>query len=173
MDKKEFIKVVNKVFINYGFKKIKNKFFLDLDDVLICSKVSGTPYGETYLGFVFKIKILHQDEGEEKEFESMDYYEDFDSLETHCLIENYTEGRKINIKFEPMTEEICFDELTKLVHRYFDPFRENAMKHIERGYSEIRYLDGNEKFVLHVDKVRALGFKIYEAPKIDIWELWK
>ena len=169
MDKKELKKITTEIYEEFGFVKKGRYYYLDLEDVLICS---GFPraYNSIHLAYNFSIKRFH----DESEYQPNNMFDGFESCELRIKIKKDARGyERYEIIAEDYDAETYRSVLREALHSCFDPFKENAMKHIERGYSEIGYLDGNQKFVIHVDKVRALGFKIYEAPKIDIWELWK
>lgn len=169
MDKKELKKITTEIYEEFGFVKKGRYYYLDLEDVLICSGFLRA-YNSIHLAYNFSIKRFH----DESEYQPNNMFDGFESIEHKIAVNMNEKGySRYEIRAENYDSETYKMVLKEALHRCFDPFKENAMKHIERGYGEIGYLGEKQKFLIHVDKVRALGFKIYEAPKIDIWELWK
>lgn len=130
MDKKELKKVTTLAFERYGFVKKGKYYYLDLDDVRICSGFN-TMHGITYLAFTFSIKVLHTNE----ERTQTNMFDASDSSEIQfCFDENARGLQGSQICFEEWTEMYYRSKLEKLLHCYFDPFRENALEHIKNGY---------------------------------------
>ena len=148
MDKKELRKVTKQIYEEYGFVQKGRYFYLDLEDVLICSGFSYAR-GVTYLSYNFSIKAIHSIE----EFEKNNMFDGFDSYEIKIVLNPTAEGYH--------QHEICCDaysaneyalKLTAVLKRTFDPYKENALDHIKRGRQEIGVIKMNDIILL---KVRA------------------
>ena len=61
MDKKELKKITTAVYEEYGFIKKGKYYYLDLEDVVICSGFA-TLHGITYLAFNFSVKAVNSEE---------------------------------------------------------------------------------------------------------------
>ena len=61
MDKKEMKKLTTQIYEEYGFVKKGKFYYLDLEDVVICSGFSSM-YGIPYLAYNFRIKAIHPEE---------------------------------------------------------------------------------------------------------------
>lgn len=144
MDKKELKKVTTLVFERYGFVKKGKYYYLDLDDVRICSGFN-TMYGITYLAFTFSIKALHTEE----EWTTQNMFDGYDSSEVHfCFDENARGLQGSQICFEEWTEMYYSSKLEELLHCYFDPFRENALEHIKNCYQIIGLVNKDDIVML-------------------------
>ena len=75
MDKKEFKQITTKVFEEYGFVKKGKLYYLDLDEIIICSGFLNA-YGIPYLTYTFSIKAIHTQD----EYKLNDMFEGFDSM---------------------------------------------------------------------------------------------
>ena len=169
MDKKEYKRITAKVFKEYGFVKVKSKFYLDLDEVLICTRYSGISWCRNCLSFVFRIKSLHRDS--EKAHSELDYFEDFDSGEYNLAFNRYARGNpRYEIKEEAYTAKAYEAKLKGLLERYFEPFKNNALEHIKKGYLCPGYIDPYDRFVLVWQAVEYLGFPYYERPDDETYE---
>jgi hypothetical protein len=61
MDKRQLKQVTTKVYEEYGFVKIGKCYYLDLDNVIVCSGFASV-YDITFLMYNFSIKAIHNDE---------------------------------------------------------------------------------------------------------------
>ena len=122
MDKKQLKQVTTKVYEEYGFVKVGKCYYLDLDDVIICSGFASV-YDITFLMYNFSIKAIHNDE--ERKLNNM--FDGYDSCENDIEFNKYKKGIfRREIRYEEWTEEYYTKKLKKLLRYYFDPFKKNV-----------------------------------------------
>ena len=152
MDKKELIKITTKTYEEYGFIKKGKYYYLDLKDVLICSGFSSM-HGITYLSFNFSIKATNNDEDRKPS----NMFDGYDSMEIQMYFNKNADGyHKKEIRFEEWDKEFYSNELKKLLHYYFDPYKEDAIEHIKRCYQNIGYVQDNEIIMVQTKKRKYL-----------------
>ena len=140
MEKKQFKRVTTKIYEEYGFVKKGNYYYLNLEDVLICSGFDSM-YGVTYLAYNFSVKAIHSDE----ERKPNNMFDGYDSIQNEIYFDKNAQGYHMReIRFEDWTEEYYTDKLSELLHYYFDPYKENALAHIKRAGEEMGYVHKNE-----------------------------
>ncbi len=153
MDKKEFKKITKEVYEKYGFKKKGNLFYLDLDEVLLCSKISYCR-GVTYLAYNFSIKAAHS----VVEYRNNDMFEGFESHEILIYYTPAAEGyHKQEIPYENLTAEEYAERLSQILPRYFEPYKKNALKYIERCYREKGLVIENDIIMISLKARQYLG----------------
>ena len=126
MDKIQFNKITKKCFLEYGFSKIKNKYILALDDVTIVVGFYSWR-GVKSFDFYFFINCLYD--------ASVKFNEKYDCMTTIKMehspsLPGY---HKHEILFETYTEEEYTEMLTNMLHKYFDPYKENAFEFIRNN----------------------------------------
>ena len=140
MDKKELKQITTKVYEEYGFVKKGKYYYLDLGEVIICSGFSSM-HGITYLAFNFSVKATNSEE----ERKPNNMFDGYDSMEIQMYFNKNADGyHKKEIRFEEWDKEFYSNELKKLLHYYFDPYKEDAIEHIKRCYQNIGYVHDNE-----------------------------
>ena len=140
MTKKELKQITTKVYEEYGFVKKGKYYYLDLEEVIICSGFSSI-YGITYLAYNFSVKAVHSEE----ERQPNNMFDGYDSFEIEMYFDRKAEGyHKKEIRYEEWDKEFYSNELKKLLHYYFDPYKEDAIEHIKRCYQNIGYVHDNE-----------------------------
>ena len=153
MDKKEFKKVTKEVYEQYGFVKKGNLFYLDLDEVLLSSKIFSI-YGTYHLSYNFSIKAAHSEE----EYQHNDMFEGFDSYEIKMRYqENPNKYKGYDIPNEEISAEEYRENLLKMLPRFFDPYKENALNYIVRTYTEIGLVIAGDIVPLKIKARQYLG----------------
>ena len=153
MDKKQLKKVTTKIYEEYGFVKKGKYYYLDLDDVIICSGFASL-YGVTYLAYNFSVKAAHREE--ERSLSNM--FDGYDSTENEIYFDRTAAGyHKREICFDVWDEDYYSVKLKALLHYYFDPYKENALNHIKRCYQEVGLVHKNERILLSVKAKEYLG----------------
>ena len=133
MDKKEFKKITKEVYEQYGFVKKGNLFYLDLDEVLLCSGVFSRNGGR-HLSYNFSIKAIHSSD----EYQYNDMFEGFDSYEIKMRYqESPNRWGGYNILYEEISAEEYRENLLKMLPRFFDPYKQNALDYVLRTHTEI------------------------------------
>ncbi len=136
MDKKQLKKITTKIYEEYGFVKKGKYYYLDLEDVVICSGFSSV-YGVTYLAYNFSLKALHSEE--ERKLNNM--FDGYDSGENFIEFDKNRGGVfSRQIYYEDWTEDYYTDRLKELLHIYFDPYKEDAFGHLRRAGTEKGYI---------------------------------
>ena len=124
MDRKAFNKITNQIFLQYGFFQAKrNTYVLVLEEVDVCvSFVSWR--GVKFFDYIYSIRAAWE-EGTplEQRFEGISI-----KMEHNTELEGY---HRHEIIFENWTEEAWRIALLQMLHKYFDPFKENAILHIK------------------------------------------
>ena len=144
MDKKTFKKVTTKIYEEYGFIKQGKYYYLNLDDVVICSGFSSM-YGVTYLAYNIRIKAIHS--ADELKLNNM--FDGYDSTENEIYFNKDSEGyHKREIRFDVWSEEYYATRLMELLHYYFDPYKQDALNHIRKCYKEIGFVHQNERMLI-------------------------
>ena len=124
MEKKIFNKITKEVFLEYGFKEEDNKFFLLLPDVSIMVRFSSWR-GVKYFNYNFGINDLYDT--------SFPLDKRFDSI-IAIKMEHSPSLRGFHqheILYEDYDEAEYRDLLSKMLHRYFDPYKEDAFKFLK------------------------------------------
>ena len=153
MDKKELKQTTTKVYEEYGFIKKGKYYYLDLEDVLICSGFSSM-HGITYLAYNFSVKAVHS----EKEREPNNMFDGYDSMEIQMYFDKNAEGYlKKQIRCDMWNKEDYANKLKELLHFYFDPYKKDALNHIRRSYQEIGYVHKNEIVMVKTNTRKYLG----------------
>lgn len=153
MNKKELKKLTTKIYEEYGFLKKGKYYYLDLEEVLICSGFSSI-YGITYLAYNFSVKAVNSEE----ERKPNNMFDGYDSIENEIYFDRCAEGyHKREICFECWDEGYYISKLTELLHYYFDPFKKDALNHIRRCYKEIGFVHENEIIMVKTKTREYLG----------------
>ena len=155
MDKKQLKKVTTKVYEEYGFLKNGKYYYLDLDDVLICSGFF-TIYGVTFLAYNFCVKNIHSED--ERKLNNM--FDGYDSGENDIHFNKNAKGIcKSEIRYEEWTEEYYADKLKELLHYYFDPFKKDAFSHIKKACKKIGYIHKNDIMIVSAKAREYIGIQ--------------
>ena len=128
MDKKIFNKITKDVFMKYGFLKEKSYYILKLEDVTLVVKFCSWR-GVKSFDYYFYINELYDDsipfeqKGDTLFITQMEHSLDKEGYHRHeILYENYSEEEYTHL-------------LDNMLHRYFDPFKDNALQFLkENGY---------------------------------------
>ena len=101
MDKKELKQITTKVYEEYGFVKKGKYYYLDLEEVIICSGFSSI-YGITYLAFNFSVKATNSEEDRKPN----NMFDGYDSFEIEMYFDRKAEGyHKKEIRYEEWDKE--------------------------------------------------------------------
>ena len=150
MDKKELKQMTTKIYEDYGFIKKGRYYYLDLNDVIICSGFCSS-YGITYLAFNFSVKAVNS----EAERSSDNMFDGYDSMEIQMYFDPDAKGyHKKEICFKSWDREYYEKKLKELLHYYFDPYKEDALNHIRRSYKKIGLVNPGE-IILVQSKTKA------------------
>ena len=153
MDKKELKQITTKIYEEYGFVKKGKYYYLDLEEVIICSGFSSI-YGITYLAYNFSVKATNSEE----ERQPNNMFDGYDSFEIEMYFNRKAEGyHKKEIRYEEWDKEFYMKKLKKLLHYYFDPYKKDAIKHIKRCYQKIGYVHDNEIIMVKTKTRKYLG----------------
>ena len=124
MEKKIFNKLTKEIFLEYGFIKDKNNYILSLDDVTIVVRFRSWR-GVKSFDYYFYINALYD--------ASVPFTKRFD-----CLFEEHMEHtpelrgyHAHEILFEEYDEIKYKELLTSMLHRYFDPYKNNALQYLK------------------------------------------
>ena len=124
MEKKVFNKITKEVFIEYGFEKKRNIFLLLLPDISIIVRFSSWR-GVKYFNYNFGINFLYDS--------SVPYDKRFDSV-VEIKMEHTPSLRGYHaheILFEEYDEMKYRELLSTMLHRYFDPYKNNALQYLK------------------------------------------
>ncbi len=123
MEKRIFNKITKEIFLEYGFKKVKNKYVLTLDDVTIIVKFCSWR-GVKSFNYYFYINELYD--------KTIPFEKRSDSL-VEIKMEHTPTLRGYHaheILYEEY-EEMQYKEMLKnMLHCYFDPYKENALQYL-------------------------------------------
>ena len=154
MDKKQFNKITKEIFLEYGFVKQKDNYILYLDEITIIVKFRSWR-GVKSFNYWFFLNDLYDD--------SVKFEEKYDTM-FEIKMEHNTELRgyhRHEILFEEWTEEEYRELLNKMLHSYFDPYKENALQ----------FLKDNEYCMALSEKARIyLGFEPYKKQNRNLRE---
>jgi hypothetical protein len=153
MEKKEFKQLTTKIYEEYGFVKKGKYYYLDLDDVLICSGFASV-YGITYLAYNFSVKAVNPEET--RELNNM--FDGYDSCEQLIYFDKNAEAiQKREICYKTWDQEYYAKKLRELLHYYFDPYKKDALDHIRKCYQIIGYVHEGEIIMLKKNTRNYLG----------------
>ena len=146
MEKKQFNKITKEIFLEHGFKKQKDSYILYLDEITIIVKFRSWR-GVKSFNYWFFLNNLYDD--------SVKFEERWDTLIEEKM-EHSPELRGYHcheILVEEWTEEKYRELLDKMLHSYFDPYKENALQ----------FLRDNEYCMVLSEKARIyLGFEPFK-----------
>ncbi len=132
MDKTEFKNLTTKIYEEYGFVKKGKYYYLNIKDVLICSGVLNT-YNYSFLAYNISLKAIHSDQEYKNNM--------FDGFDCHAIDMYYTPNADGYLKkalyYEKYSAEEYCKRLPKILKKYFDPFKENAIEHIKKCYKTV------------------------------------
>lgn len=130
MEKRVFNKITKELFLNYGFSKEKNIYILSLKDVTIVVKFRSWR-GVKSFDYYFYINALYDD--------SVSFEKKYDSVvEIHMEHSPFEKGYHAHEILYEKYDEVEYEELLNgMLHTYFDPFKENALKYLKE--SDIRF----------------------------------
>lgn len=121
MTRSEILSLARKVLKAYGFKPIKNKFYLDLEEVFIVARVSSWYGGLSYaLEYNFAIKAIH--DASERTGDM------FTGYDLGLLPYFFNKCGEDNLR--EMPKETFEEDLIEMLERYITPFKTNALEHI-------------------------------------------
>ncbi len=153
MDKKELKQTTTKVYEEYGFVKKGKYYYLDLEDVIICSGFSSD-LGILYLAFNFSVKATNS----EADRKPNNMFDGYDSMEIQMYFNRQGEGNyKKEICYEAWDKEYYSAKLKELLHYYFDPYKNNALEHIKKCYQNLGYVHNNERIMISLKTRKYLG----------------
>lgn len=141
MEKKEFLTLTAQLFKEYGFIKYNNQFFLDLDRIVIRVYRDGARFspGEYTYSYNFCLKDIHEDYKFETKDDYMNMPEDLGCYVYMCVKEvRFKDGHYVahHKQFLPSdyTEEEWRRLWNEVLHKEFDPFKENFEEHIRKNF---------------------------------------
>ena len=119
MDKKTFNRITKEVFLEYGFKKEKNKFILYLDDVTLVVRLASW---RCVLSFDYYLSINALFD------ESTPVVERFNSWEEHFVYSPSLQGyHRHEILYEEYSEDEYRTRLNERLHAHFDLLKEDSV----------------------------------------------
>lgn len=124
MEKRVFNKLTKEIFLEYGFTKEKNNYILRLDDVTIVVRFCSWR-GIKSFDYYFYINDLYDD--------SIPFEERCDSVvQEHMKHTPELPGYHAHeILFEEYDEIKYKELLITMLHRYFDPYKNNALQYLK------------------------------------------
>lgn len=128
MEKRIFNKITKEIFLEYGFSKEKSNYILTLKDVTIVVRFRSWR-GVKSFNYYFYINKLYDDTVPfEKRFDSQ-----FETKMEHTpTLRGY---HAHEILFEEYDENEYTELLKNMIHRYFDPYKNDALQYLrENGY---------------------------------------
>ena len=141
MDKKELKQITTEVYKEYGFVKKGKYYYLDLDDILICSGFAYLYRQIIYLAYNFSVKAVHSEE----ERKPNNMFDGYDSVECEMYFDPDASGyHNREICYEAWDKEYYASKLRELLHYYFDPYKKDGLDHVRRCYQEIGYVHKND-----------------------------
>lgn len=124
MEKKEFQKITKEVFTEYGFIKYQKMFLLKLDIItIVVEQISCR--GIRSFDYYFYVNEL---QGDTDPSEFTNGLLVMEQLVHTPEIKGY---QCYEITYEKYTPDQYRKLLSELLHKYFDPYKENAIQHIK------------------------------------------
>ena len=140
MDKTEFLKLTVEIFEYYGFIKIGNQFFLDLDRMIVRVYRMGARFSPGEYCFAYNIcfKDIHEDYHFETNEDYKNMPEDLGILKYLNTVEVINRNGKIiknPVNFLPSdyTEKKWIELWKETLHRTFDPYKDHFEKHVKEN----------------------------------------
>lgn len=144
MDKKTLKQLTTKIYEGFGFIKKDKYYYLDLEDILICSGFASNN-GITYLAYNFSVRKAHKKE----EYTSNDMFDGFDSFQCEMYFNKNASGyHKKEICIDEWDEEYYSSKLKELLHYYFDPYIEYGLEWVKRINYELGLVHSGELITL-------------------------
>lgn len=138
MEKTEFIKLTAEIFKYYGFIKIRNRFFLDLDRMVAVVYQMGARFSPSEYCFAYNIcfKDIHEDYHFETNNDYKNMPEDLGILKYLNTVETINRnGTIIRNPIYFLSSDYTEGKWTKLweetLHRTFDPYKDNFEKYVK------------------------------------------
>ena len=143
MDKKTFDNITKEIFKAYGFVKRRDRYFLVLNDVTIECRLLST-WGIKSFNYAVSINALYDDSIPYEKRHGVYVYK---RMEHSPQEAGYHSSE---IKYEEYSESQYRSMLINMLHNYFDPYKQDALKHIRENYV---------KLTLKPDGIAFLGIK--------------
>lgn len=143
MDKKAFNRITKQIFLEYGFTKDKEQYVLTLPEITIFVKFRSWR-GIKSFNYWFYLNELYD---EQTPLEELSDSRVEIKMEHSPSLEGY---HNHEILFEEYTEYEYRSLLNKLLHSYFDPYKENALQYLKDNY---RHLYLSEKARIFLDLI--------------------
>lgn len=153
MDQRTFNRVTKEVFLQYGFcKEERNRYVLRVDEEINVVVDFASWRGIKYFDYFFEIPKLHDPSIPRKEWvgvalgDKLEYREDLRGYQNHEIL------------IEEWTEEEWREKLNYMLHKYFDSFKEDAIKHIRSHVflMSVAYEEYIEKLYLSRQKQKEI-----------------
>lgn len=143
MDKKEFNRIVKEVFIQYGFIKKRDRYFLLFEDVMISCQLY-TWNGVRSFNYWVSVNAAYDDAVPlEKRYGS---YVATKMEHTPSAVGYH----KAEIVYEEYDEAECRRILNYLLHTYFNPYKQDATQYVRENY---------ERLTIRPEGLEALGIE--------------
>ena len=130
MDKKEFNQIVKDVFIQYGFIKKREKYFLILDEVTIGCQLMSWNMVRSFNYWVSITALCDETTPLEKRGDTY-----------ICIKMEHTPTavgyHQSEIVYEEYDETECRRILNYLLHTYFDPYKQDAIQFIKDNHRQL------------------------------------
>lgn len=120
MIKLEFINKVNKIFKNYEFRIIKNKFFIEYGDVYVVV-ILNKHHSSYVFDYTFRVKAFHEINALPN-----NVYDDCELL----ALGQFIKRDGCYFDYEKLNEETLDRQLRNLIDKNILPFKEDAFRHI-------------------------------------------
>lgn len=127
MDKKKFDNITKEVFVSYGFTKKRDNFILILDEITVTCKLYSWNMVRSFNYWISVNGLYDNSVPYEKRYGTYIALK----MEHTPSAEGY---HKSEIKYEDYTEDQYRELLTKMLHNYFDPYKQDALKYVKDNY---------------------------------------
>ena len=124
MEKALFNQITKKIFLEYGFDRQNEKYVLSLQDITIVARLRSWR-GVKYFAYIFYINYPNEICDKQNPDTLIEI-----KMEHNFLTAGY---HRHEIKYEEYAEEEYRDLLTRTIHLYFDPYKENAIRYLKNN----------------------------------------
>lgn len=136
MEKKDFLKLTEKLLLNYGFVKIGKTFFLDLDRAVIALRKTSDPF---HAGrYIYYYNICFKDIHEDHPFNNKEDYKNMPEdlgvyKDVACWVEWAGKFAKTYFTPEDYSEEEWTSLWCEALHHAFDPLRDDFENYVREN----------------------------------------
>lgn len=148
INNKELKRIISEVLAEYGFRKVKKCFYLDLKHVSLIAMIN-LRHGSYVLSYNFSLNEIH----DKNEFAKGNPFIGYDSI----LVDTVDSKEVKFFYLENLIKEDLENDIRERTKRYFDPFKMDVEKYLIGDYKRRNLTNAGDKIILLKEIKKHLG----------------